>query len=153
MNSHWTWSALRQHVARHLPRLDRPPPGARWRLVRPRPTEPVRAELARSNGEIETSRGVLRYKAGKHYIVRYGPGDRAPVRRALFDHLYRRRDDGRYEKRPDILLRYFTLSYPVMIETLDGAELAHPGDWIMQGAAEELWPISARDAQAKYQSA
>jgi hypothetical protein len=139
-------------MGRQLPRLDRAPPGARWRLVRPKRTAPVRAELARSSGEIETSKGTLHYEAGKHYIVRYGPGDRAPVRRAKFERIYRRRADGLYEKSPDVV-RYFTLSFPVMIETLEGAELAHPGDWIMEGIGDELWPISAREAREKYEPA
>lgn len=83
-------------------------------------------------------------------MVHHAPGERVPVRRGLFEHLYRRRDDGRFEQRLDLRLRYFTLAYPVMVETADGAELAHPGDWIMQGMHDELWPISAHDAQARY---
>lgn len=34
-----------------------------------------------------------------------------------------------------------------MVEALDGADLAHPGDWMVEGAAARLWPISARDAE------
>jgi hypothetical protein len=92
----------------------------------------------------------MRYEAGKHYIVRYGPGDCAPMRREIFEQTYRRRDDGRFEKRTDIVLRYFTLHFPAVIETLAGAEGAQPGDWIMEGMAGELWPIAARDALEKY---
>jgi hypothetical protein len=149
----WSLDTVWRHFGRQLPRLERAPPGVVWRSVRPKSAEPVRAELARSSGKIETPRGALKYQAGQHYIVHYGPGDRAPVRRTLFERTYRRRDDGRYEKRPDIVLRYFTLSYPVMVETLEGAELAQPGDWIMEGVAGELWPIAPRDAEQKYEPA
>lgn len=114
---------------------------------------PVRAELARSTGCIETPRGALRYEAGKHYIVHHGPGEREPVRRAMFERLFKRRSDGRFEKRTDVVLRYFTLSYPVLIETSDGAQLAHPGDWIMEAGSDELWPISMRDAYENYEPA
>ena len=149
MFSLWTFGRHRQGA---LPRLDRPPSGVLWRRVRPKPSAaPVRAELVRSSGEIETPRGALRYEAGKHYIVRYGPGEYAPVRRELFEQVYRRRDDGRFEKRTDIVLRYFTLNYPAVIETLEGAEVAQPGDWVMEGVAGELWPIAARDAPEKYE--
>jgi hypothetical protein len=135
---------------RPLQTLDHAPPGVRWRSVRPKPSIAVRAEIARESGEIEKEAGVLRYEAGKHYIIHYGPQDSAPVRREVFEQTYERRDDGLYEKRTDIVLRYFTLSYPVIVETLEGDELAHPGDWIMQGVIGELYPIAARDAEAKY---
>lgn len=133
-----------------LQTIDRPPPGVRWRSVRPKPSAGVRAELANSSGKIEKDIGTLRYEADKHYIIEYGPDDRAPVRREIFERTYQRRDDGLYEKRTDIVLRYFTLPHPVMVETLEGDELAHPGDWIMEGVVGELYPIAARDAEAKY---
>lgn len=133
--------------------FDRPPPGVRWRSVRPAPSLPVRAELATSSGKIEKDGGTLSYDANEHYIVEYGGGDRAPVRREVFERTYRRRDDGLYEKRSDIVLRYFTLRHPVMVKTLEGDELAHPGDWIMQGVVGELYPVAARDAETKYRPA
>lgn len=133
------------------PRINRAPPGVVWRSIRPAGLQdPVRAELARASGAIETRRGKLRYQAGKHYIVHYGAGDVAPVRRAIFERTYRRRDDGMYEKSPDIVLRYFTLSHAVIVETLEGPESAKPGDWIIEGVTGELWPMDARDAAGKY---
>jgi hypothetical protein len=153
MNSHQSLNALQRHLERLLPRLHRAPPGVLWRRVRSKPAEPRRAELVRSSGCIETTRGELRYRAGKHYIVHYGPGDRAPMRRSVFERLYKRRADGRYDRRRDVLLRYFTLSYPVLVETQDGAELAHPGDWIMEGASDDLWAVAAQDAREEYERA
>lgn len=147
----WTLAFGKRPSSRLLPRLEQAPADAVWRLVRPKPDAPVRAELARSSGKIDTPRGALRYQAGKHYIVHYSPGDRAPVHRTVFERTYVRRDDGLYEKRTDIVLRYFRLPHPVMIESLEGDELAQPGDWIMEGAAGELWPVAAADAEAKYQ--
>jgi hypothetical protein len=139
---------------RQAPRVERSPPGVVWNSIRPLASdEPVRAELARASGAIETHRGKLRYQAGKHYIVHYGPGDAAPVRRAIFERTYRRRDDGLYEKSPDIVLRYFTLSYPVIVETLEGPEAAEAGDWIVEGVTGELWPMAARDGAQKYTAA
>ena len=148
VTSLWTFGSHRQRV---LPCIDRRPPGVRWRRARPKPSaEPVRAELVRSSGVIETARGALRYEAGKHYIVRHGPGDYAPVRRDIFEQIYRRREDGRFEKRTDVVLRYFTLHFPVVIETRDGSEIAQPGDWILEGAAGELCLIGAREALEKF---
>ena len=122
-----------------------------WRAIRPRPSDtPVRAELARSNGVIETPRGDLRYQAGKHYIVHYGPGDRAPVNRRVFEQTYVRREDGLYRKRTDLRLRYFTLPYAVVVDTLEGPEMAAAGDWIVKGGAGELWPMAAEDGERKY---
>lgn len=136
---------------RETPRIDRAPPGAVWHSIRPLASdEPVRAELARASGAIETDRGKLRYQAGKHYIVHYALGDIAPVHRSIFERTYRRRDDGLYEKNPDIVLRYFTLPYAVIVETLEGAEAAEAGDWIMEGVTGELWPMSARAGERKY---
>jgi hypothetical protein len=135
-----------------LARINRPPPGVRWRRARPKPSAaPVRAELVRSSGEIATPRGALRYEAGKHYLVQYGPGDYAPVRREIFEHTYRRRDDGCFEKKTDIVLRYFTLNHSVIIDTLEGSEIAQPGDWIIEGLAGELWPLAAREALERYE--
>jgi hypothetical protein len=145
--------AIRHYVQRLLPRLDRAPPGVRWRFAHPKPAGPMRAELARSSGSIETSRGAHRYEAGKHYIVHYGVGDRAPMRRAFFERTYTRRADGRYEPRLSALIRYFTLPYPVLVETLDGAELAHPGDWIIEADARDLCALPARDAREMYEPA
>lgn len=147
-------SGLWHRDVQALRRINHAPTSVIWRRVRPRPSaEPVQAELARWSGTLDTPRGPLRYEADNHYIVTYGPDDRAPVRRKLFESTYRRREDGSFEKRTDHVTRYFTLSYPVIVETLEGDELAQPGDWIMQGAAGELWPISADDAQAKYEPA
>lgn len=147
-------SGGRQRRTSDTPRIDRAPPGACWSAVRPRASQDrVRAELARSTGYIETHRGKLRYQAGKHYIVHYGPGDRAPVRRAIFERTYRRRDDGLYEKRSDIVLRYFTLPYAVIVESMEGAEIAQPGDWIVEGVTGELWPVAPHVGEQKYVAA
>lgn len=70
------------------------------------------------------------------------------MQREKFQLLYRRRKDGLYETRTDLVLRFFTLAYPVLVETYDGAELAHVGDWIVQGAGGALWPIPEIEASA-----
>jgi hypothetical protein len=141
----------RRRRSREPPRINRAPPGAVWRSIRPRASDTaVRAELARSSGAIETPRGDLRYEAGKHYIVHYEPGDRAPVRRSVFEDTYQRREDGLYQKRIDIVLRYFTLPYDVIVETLEGEEMAQSGDWIVEGVGGELWPMAPQIGEKKY---
>lgn len=147
----WSRTFGKSRAAQHVPQLEHAPANAVWRSVRPKAGVPVHAELARDSGELETARGPLRYEAGQHYIVEYGPDDCAPVRRDIFKRSYRLRDDGLFEKRTNIVLRYFRLSHPVMVQGLEGPELAHPGDWIMEGADGELWPIAPEDALAKYE--
>jgi hypothetical protein len=60
---------------------------------------------------------------------------------------------GLYRKRTDVILRYFTLKRRVVVQTLEGPQAARPGDWIMQGVAGELWPISPEKAREKYEPA
>ena len=154
MSSRWSpRGEARRRYEHQLPCLDRAPPGVLWRTARQKQGDPVKAELARSTGAIETPRGALLYEAGKHYLVHYAPGDCEPMRRRRFERLFRRRGDGRYERRVDHPLRYFSLAYPVLVETEDGVQLAQPGDWIMEGSAGELWPVSQRDAQDNYDPA
>jgi hypothetical protein len=136
------------------PRISSAPSGVKWRFVRPKSdAHPVRAELAQADGELPSQQGALSYKKGEHYIVEYGDEDRAPVRRTIFERTYRQRADGRYEKRSDVVLRYFTLPYPAMIETLEGVRRAEPRDWIMVGVVGEMWPISPDEARRKYKPA
>jgi hypothetical protein len=136
-----------------MPHLERPPEGVSLARVRARGAQPVDAELARRGGEIQSAKGVLRYRAGQHYVVTYANGGQAPVNRNIFDRTYRRRSDGRYEKRTDLVFHYFTLPYAVIVETPEGACRAEPGDWIMQGVMGELYPIPADEGEEKYQPA
>lgn len=130
-----------------------PPANADWRTVKPRRLGSVQAELAHEDGGIETAHGTLKYEAGNHFIITSKDGDVSVVRRDIFEQTYRKRLLGGYEKRPDVTYRYFTLDYPAMVETAEGLQRAEAGDWIMQGVAGELWPISAQDAERKYQPA
>jgi hypothetical protein len=45
------------------------------------------------------------------------------------------------------------LNRRVLVQTLEGPQVAHPGDWIMQGVAGELWPVPHEKARQKYQPA
>lgn len=135
-----------------VPHIDRAPPGAVWREVRPRRSEGrVKAELAETSGEVQTEHGSLHYAPGQHYLVHHADGAVAPVQKAIFEKTYRRCENGEYEKRTDIVLRYFSLSYPVIVETMEGARRAEPGDWIMEGVAGEIWPVAAADGPRKYE--
>lgn len=131
--------------------LKSPPRGADLIAVRPRASaDEVRAEKAIRDGVIEAGGGKLSYRAGKDYVVEHADGRRAVVRADIFERMYRPLGDGRFSKRDDITLHYFTLSEPVMVRTLEGLQRAEPGDWIMQGVAGELWPVPAEQAERKY---
>ncbi|MET0183358.1 MAG: hypothetical protein ABW199_10770 [Caulobacterales bacterium] len=134
--------------------LNEPPLDANWRDVRPRPDGTmVRAEKALKDGEVETKYGAMRYRAGDHYIVEHAPGERAVVRSDVFEHAYWPLGEGRFEKRTDIVYRYFIAPERLLVRTLEGFEEAQPGDWIMQGVADEMWPMRAETGRARYEPA
>lgn len=130
--------------------IDRPPAGVWWREVRPRPNGGVRARKATRDGVLATERGDQRYAAGPHYIVSHSDGDEFVVRADVFEATYRPMGDGRFAKRTDIVLRYFTLNRAVTVRTLEGLERAEAGDWIMEGVLGELWPIDPDKAHMLY---
>lgn len=133
-----------------LESVDRAPAGVWWREVRPRPNGGVRARKAGRDGVLHTERGDQRYQEGHHYIVSHCDGDEFVVRADVFDATYREMGGGRFAKRTDIVLRYFTLDRPVTVRTLEGPERAEAGDWIMEGVLGELWPIDAEKARSLY---
>jgi hypothetical protein len=127
-----------------------PPRHARWQEVRPKPErEQVRARRAEGDHEVKTAQGKLQARGGD-YIVTYQAGDQAVVRTDIFEKTYEPDGIGVYKKRSDIVLRYFTLERPALIQTLEGEQRAEPGDWIMQGVAGELWPVPQEKALQKY---
>jgi hypothetical protein len=134
--------------------IETPPKGVTWTEVRARPSaRTVRAKLAKKRGVLRTARGPMAYQPGQHYIVHYGGGDRAVARRDMFERAYLAKGDGAYEKRPEIAYRYFTLPYEVAVKTAEGLEHAKAGDWIMEGGAGELYPISPDRAREIYETA
>jgi hypothetical protein len=94
----------------------------------------------------------MRYRAGRHYIVNYGGGDRAVVRRDVFDRVYARKSAGVYEKRQEISYRYFTLPYDATIVTAEGPERAKAGDWIMEGVDGEMYPMTPQRGLELYEA-
>jgi hypothetical protein len=129
------------------------PKGVTWTQVTARAQgRTVRAKLARRHGRLRTRRGVLAYAPGRHYIVDYGHGDRAVARRDIFERVYQDVGGGKFEKRPEIVYRYFTLPYDVTVNTAEGPELAKAGDWIMEGVEAELYPISPDRGREIYQT-
>lgn len=113
--------------------VDHPPRGVEVHEVRPKGEAQVRAR-----------------KSGRHYVVEHRDGDKARVRADIFKRTYRRVGLGRYAKRPDLTYRYFTFPHAVLVDTLEGMEIAEAGDWIMIGVAGELWPIPQEKAAEKY---
>jgi hypothetical protein len=133
--------------------LEAPPSGVRLRKVRPKPAPAKRAWLAEDDCLVDTEHGKLRARAGKDYILAHGPVDHSVIRRDIFEATYEPLGGGLYRKRTDVILRYFTLKRRVVVQTLEGAQVARPGDWIMQGVKGELWPVSAEKAREKYEPA
>jgi hypothetical protein len=126
------------------------PRHARWQKVRPKPDrERVRARRAEGDHEVSTEQGKLQARGGD-YVVTYESGDLGVVRPDIFENTYEPDGIGRYKKRNDIVLRYFTLERPALVHTLEGEQRAEPGDWIMQGVAGELWPVPQEQALQKY---
>lgn len=137
----------REHIAE-------PPLNAHWRLVRPRPGQPpIRARLAEADTTVSTAHGQLTARGGQDYIVTYEFDDHAVVRRDIFERTYKPIGSGLYQKRTDVVLRYFTLDRPVIVETIEGDQKADAGDWIMQGVTGELWPVPRAKAAEKYEPA
>lgn len=123
--------------------LAAPPPGVTWMHVRVRANGGVvRAQRAKKSGAIRIADGLVRYQAGRHYIVNYGDR-RAVVRREVFERVYLPVSQGVYKKRPEISYRYFTLPYDAAIMTADGPVRAKAGDWIMEGVEGDFVPDDA----------
>ncbi len=133
--------------------LTRPPEGVRWRKVRAKEAPAKRAWLADADCHVHTEHGVLLARGGKDYVLAHGPGDHNVVRRDIFEATYEPLGGGLFRKRTDVILRYFTLKHRVVVQTLEGAQAARPGDWIMQGVKGELWPVSPDKAREKYEPA
>lgn len=129
------------------------PPGVTWTQVTARTQgRTVRAKLAKRQGRLRTKRGPIAYAPGRHYIIDYGHGDKAVARRDIFERIYLPVGGGKYEKRSEIVYRYFTLPYAVTVNTAEGPEAAKAGDWIMEGVEGELYPISPDRAREIYQT-
>ena len=139
----------RRPVART--RIREAPRDVVWRQVRPKPSPPVRAWRASSDCRVKTGQGVLRARAGKDFIIDYGGGDRAVISEDVFERTYRQVAEDSYVKRADLVLRYFVLDKPAVVETLEGPQTGEPGDWVMEGVAGELWPVPQAKALAKYE--
>ncbi len=132
--------------------IDETPQHVAWRLARPKPAPPVKAWCAEADVRVETGQGVLSARGGKDYIVDYGTS-RAVIRGDIFTRTYKPRGGGQYEKRTDIVLRYFVLKRPAIVETLEGPQRGEAGDWVMEGVTGELWPVPREKALAKYEPA
>jgi len=134
--------------------IEQAPVNANWRRVRPKPNQrPLRAHRAEADTEVQGAHGKMRARGGQDYIVTHSPDDRAVVRGEIFGRTYEPLGGGLYRKRPDVVLRYFTLDRPVMVQTLEGLAKAGPGDWIMEGVTGELWPITEESARERYEPA
>lgn len=131
--------------------ISRPPADVDWRSVRPRDDAlPVRAWVAEADHAIGSDHGKMQAKGGEDVIIAHGEDDQSVVRLDIFERTYEPLGGGLYRKRDDVVLRYFTLDRPALVETLEGPQEAAPGDWIMQGVTGELWPVARDKALEKY---
>jgi hypothetical protein len=128
------------------------PSNTRLRIVRPKGSgEKVMALLAKADGEIFNDGGQpVKYRAGEHYIVDYPSGSRQVVRRDIFEKTYRKVRAGVFRKNTDIRYRAAIVREHLKIGTLEGVREAKPGDWVMIGVADEMWPVPADEAARKY---
>jgi hypothetical protein len=133
--------------------IDNPPENVDWRPIRPKPNQPpVRARRAEADCTVETRSGALQARGGVDYIIDYG-ASRAVVRGDIFERTYQPLGDGRFRKRTDVIFHAFTLDRPAMVHTLEGPQKAEPGDWVIEGAVGELWPVPRAEAVKKYDDA
>lgn len=133
--------------------ITKAPHGVTWTQVTTRADgQTVRARLVKRDGRLRTKHGVVSYQKERHYIVDYGGGDLAVARRDIFERIYTPLGGGRYEKRPEIIYRYFTLPYDVTVNTAEGPEATKAGDWIMEGVEGELYPIRPEHARRLYET-
>lgn len=131
--------------------ITEPPRGARMIEVRAKQSPAKRAWLAEGDCHVQTDHGVLEARGGEDYVLAHGPNDHAVIRKNIFEATYEPLGGGLYRKRTDVILRYFTLKRRVVVQTLEGPQVAAPGDWIMQGVEGELWPVSSEKAREKYE--
>lgn len=130
--------------------IDNPPENVDWRPIRPKPNQPsVRARRAEADCTVATRSGSLQARAGQDYIIDYG-ASRAVVRGDIFERSYEPIGDGRFRKRSDVIFHAFTLDRPALVHTLEGPQKAEPGDWVIEGAMGELWPVPRAEAVKKY---
>lgn len=132
--------------------IDEAPRHVLWRLARPKASPPVKAWCAETDLRVETGQGVLHARGGKDFIVDYGTS-RGVIGGDIFARTYKPLGAGQYKKRTDIVLRYFVLKRPAIVETLEGRQRGEAGDWVMEGVTGELWPVPREKALAKYDPA
>ncbi|MEQ1493795.1 MAG: hypothetical protein ABL932_24960, partial [Terricaulis sp.] len=100
------------------------PAGARMRKVRAREAPAKLAWLAESDAKVDTEHGVLQAHGGKDYVLAHGPGEHSVIRKDIFEAMYEPLGGGLYRKRTDVIFRYFTLKRRVLVQTLEGPQVA-----------------------------
>lgn len=110
----------------------------------------VSARPATEDGQITTSWGAtLNYRRGD-MIVGEAQGDPRPVRRDIFEATYSASGPDSWTKRSDVPVGYFVIDQPRTIQTLEGPVQAARGDYILIGAAGEMWPVKPAKFQQRY---
>lgn len=66
----------------------------------------------------------------------------------IFRRTYRRRADGLFAKSGTV--RAIQVSAEVEVPTLEGPARAEPGDWVLRGADDDIWPVTDEHFQAHY---
>lgn len=125
------------------------PVGPQFIVVRPRQRPTVGATLASVEDAPVAGRGFP-YRTGAHYLVDRQPGLPSLVRTDIFGKMYRQVGAGRYRLRGGLCLRATIIDRSLRVATLEGERLANPGDWIVIGVADELWPVPNATARAAF---
>ncbi len=113
-----------------------------------RSTVVVRAERLTDWASWRSERGAgLQAKPGDWWL-RAEPGSHWTVADDIFRRTYRELPDGRFVK--DASVRALRVTAAIEIPTLEGTAHAEPGDWVLRGADDELWPVSDEYFRANY---
>lgn len=83
-----------------------------------------------------------------HWDVEDGTGSRWSVEPEVFAATYRHLEGDRYARVGEVDAR--RMPGGGRVETLEGPVDAQPGDWLLRGAAGELWPVAAERFSRDY---
>ncbi len=117
------------------------PGGSGWRQYRRRGQ--VTAERLDHPWTWRTDSGEIMHAAPGDWSVIDDAGQQRSVAAEVFEATHRQVGPRRYERCGTVLAR--RVNRRELVHTLEGDVTAAPGDWILQGAQGEQWPV--RDAQ------
>lgn len=76
-------------------------------------------------------------------------GNVRSVAKSVFPKLYEPLGGGQFRRTGEFRARQARTEES--IETIEGTAVAHPGDWIVEGAEGEQWPVPAEQFERSYE--